>query len=525
MRVFTLATLMLAPALLAAQDLTKDKALKKVMELPDKEAIKQRIQYLADDKLKGRKPGTPGYQMAVEYAIEQFKALGIPPKGDDGYLQKVVLRTGKVDSTKTSFYWNDAPIKLGKDLVVMPDLNNAVSSGSGEVIFVGHGISAPHLGHDDFAGLDLTGKVVLMLTSVPEKFPASERAHFNSMVTRAEMAANRGAVGAIAVVTDGAFKQATDGSFKGSRGIVNKNGRVSARSVATHPKLSFYAVAHIRYFGQGLIKLNRGSGFGTVRVQATTTYVDVVSQNVIGWIEGSDPKLKHEFVVHTAHLDHIGQGAPIKGDSIYNGAHDNASGVACALEIGKLYKKAKPARSVLIALVTAEEMGLLGSAFLAANPPVEKANIVANINTDMPTLIAPLLSIEPLGAKHSSLMNEVKKAADYLTLDIQEDHIPDQVRFVRSDQYSFIREGIPALHIKYGLRTDNPAIDLKKVIDDWTNAHYHKPSDEYSDAAFNFDAAVTYVRLNFLIGYLVAGNPARPIWNKGDFFGDTFGRR
>lgn len=516
---------LLAAWLVGAQDLSKNKALKKVLELPDQEAIKQRIKYLADDKLKGRKPGTPGYQMAVDYAIGQFKLLGIAPKGDDGYLQKVILRTGRVDSTKTSLHWNDAAIKLGKDMVVMPNMNNAQHSGSGEVIFVGHGISAPHLGHDDFAGLDLTGKVVLMMPGVPEKFPASERAHFNSMVTRAEMAANRGAVGAIAVANESAFKQAFDGSYKGSRGIVNKSGIVSARSVAAHSSLKFYVVAHARYFGQILDKLKRGVSLGQVRVQSATSYVDVVSYNVIGWVEGSDPKLKNEFVVHTAHLDHVGQGVPVKGDSIYNGAHDNASGVACALEIAKLYKKAKPARSVLIALVTAEEMGLLGSSFLAANPPVDKNNIVANVNTDMPTLIAPLLSIEPLGARHSTLMNEVSQAAAYLNLEIQEDHIPDQVRFVRSDQYSFIREGIPALHIKYGLKTNDPTINLRKVIDDWTAAHYHKPSDEYSDAAFNFDAAVTYVRLNFLIGYLVAGNTSRPSWNKGDFFGDTFGKK
>jgi Zn-dependent M28 family amino/carboxypeptidase len=215
---------------------------------------------------------------------------------------------------------------------------------------------------------------------------------------------------------------------------------------------------------------------------------------------------------------------PIKGDSIYNGAHDNASGVACALEIAKLYKNSKPKRSVLIALVTAEEMGLLGSSYLAANPPVAKDKIVVDINTDMPTLIAPLLSIEPLGAKHSSIMNEVVKAAQYLKLEVQEDHIPDQVRFVRSDQYSFIREGIPALHVKYGLKTDDPSVDLKKKIEEWTAAHYHKPSDEYREEAFNFDAAVTYVRFNYLVGYQIANAKKRPTWNKGDFFGDTFGK-
>ena len=168
-------------------------------------------------------------------------------------------------------------------------------------------------------------------------------------------------------------------------------------------------------------------------------------------------------------------------------------------------------------------MGLLGSAYFASNPPVPKSSIVADINTDMPTLIAPMLSIEPLGAKHSSLMKEVTKAAKFLQLLIMDDHIPDQVRFVRSDQYSFIKEGIPALHIKYGLKTNDPSIDLKKKIDEWTKEHYHKPSDEFRESEFNFDGAVTYVKLNFLIGYQVANAKKRPTWNKGDFFGKTFG--
>ena len=515
---------LLCCATVAAQDLTKDKSLKSVMGLPDKESIKARIKYLADDKLMGRKPGTPGFQMTVDFVIEQFKSLGIQPKGDDGYLQKVVLRTGKVDTTQQAFYWNGVPLKLGRDVVIMPDMNNATNQGEADVVFVGMGISAPHLNHDDLAGIDVKGKIVLMVSGVPEKFPASERAHFNSMVTRAEMAAVKGAVGAIAVVGEQGFSQSKSGSL-GSRGIVNKNGTVSTRSVATNPGVKFYAVGNAKFFTPIIEKLNRGDVVGKAKAQSVTKYIDVVSYNVIGWIEGTDAKLKDEFIIHTAHLDHLGRSTPVNGDSIYNGAHDNASGVACALEIAKLYKNSKMKRSVLIALVTAEEMGLLGSSYLAANPPVEKKNIVANINTDMPTLIAPLLSIEPLGAKHSSIMHEVFKAAAYLNLEVQEDHIPDQVRFVRSDQYSFIREGIPALAVKYGLKTNDPSLDLKKKIDDWTKAHYHKPSDEYREDAFDFNAALTYVRLNYLIGYQIANAKKRPTWNKGDFFGDTFGKK
>lgn len=495
------------------------------MILPDKDDVRSRIQFLSHDSLRGRKPGTPGFQMAVDFVIGQFKKLGVEPKGDEGYLQKVVLRTAKSDTSKFNFEWNGTPLQFRKEATILPDVNNAETSFEGQVIFVGQGISAPHLGQDDFIGLDVKGKIVMMVSGVPEKFPASERAHFNSMATRADAAGKLGAVGVIAVIlTDPAYKAWADGA-KGVRGTVNKDGTVSSGRVPTHRGIKFFAVGSNTFFKPIIEKIKKGDVVGNVKVKSATTYGEIVSYNVVGWIPGTDEKLKDEFVVHTAHLDHLGISTKIKGDSIYNGAHDNASGVSCAIEIAKLYKSVQVKRSVIIAIVTAEEMGLLGSSYFASNPPVPKSQIVADINTDMPTLIAPMLSIEPLGAKHSSLMVPVTKAAKYLGLEVMEDHMPDQVRFVRSDQYSFIKEGIPALHVKYGLKTNDPSIDLKKKIDDWTKEHYHKPSDEFREEAFNFDGAITYIKLNFLIGYQVANAKKRPTWNKGDFFGKTFGKQ
>jgi len=508
-----------------AQDLSKDKSIKKILALPDKEAIRSRIQYLADDKLLGRRPGTPGYQMAVDYVIEQFKQLGVQPKGDDGYLQKVVIRTAKVDSTKVSFMLNDKLFNYGSDMVVMPDMIKTETLGEAPVVFVGMGISAPYLGHDDYTGIDVKGKVVIMIPEVPSTFSDTERAHFTSMALRAEAAASHGAIGVIAIIKDKTrYKSAYDGSAKGVQGTVNKNGSVTASRVPNDQNLKFYVVARDTCFRPLVEKLKKGDILGTVNVKSTTSFTEGFSYNVVGMIPGTDSKLKNEFVVHTAHLDHLGIRAKVKGDSIYNGAHDNASGVACVLEIAKLYKQAKLKRSVLMVLLTSEEAGLLGSAYFASNPPVDKSKIITNINSDMPTLIAPLLSIEPLGAWNSTLMNEVTQAARYLNLEIMKDHVPEQVRFTRSDQYSFIREGIPALAIKYGLKTNDPSIDLKKKIDDWTKEHYHKPSDEFREDSFNWDAAVTYVKLNFLIGYLVANAKGKPQWNNGDFFGETFGK-
>jgi Zn-dependent M28 family amino/carboxypeptidase len=207
-------------------------------------------------------------------------------------------------------------------------------------------------------------------------------------------------------------------------------------------------------------------------------------------------------------LDHVGIGRPVNGDSIYNGAHDNASGVASLLEIARIYTSsgAKPKRSILIVMVTGEEMGLIGSSYFAANP------------TDMPTVIAPLLSIVPLGAEHSTIMNHVQFAAGYLGLDIEQDPEPTENRFVRSDQYSFVMNGIPALHIKYGNKTNIPGFDMVKFVKEWRAKYYHQAADGM-DGIFHFAAAKTYVQLNFLISYSIAQTAARPQWNKGDLFG------
>ena len=275
------------------------------MELPDKEAIKARIKYLSDDGLRGRKPGTPGFQMAVDYVIDQLKQIGVEPKGDDGYFQKVVLRTGKIDTTKVSLLWNGTPLAMRKEAVVMPDMNRAENSGEGEVVFVGLGISAKHLNHDDYEGIDVKGKVVLIMSGVPEKFPASERAHFNSLAIRAEVAASKGAIGAIAVMgTDATYKTSVEAAAKGTRGVVNKNGSTQASRIATHPNLKFYVVAHASFFKSKVEELKNGDAVGRISVTSATTYTDLISHNVVGWIPGTDPTLKNEFIVHSAHLDH-----------------------------------------------------------------------------------------------------------------------------------------------------------------------------------------------------------------------------
>jgi Zn-dependent M28 family amino/carboxypeptidase len=257
----------------------------------------------------------------------------------------------------------------------------------------------------------------------------------------------------------------------------------------------------------------------TLKGTYASTYQDVNSFNVVGKVTGSDAKLKNEYVIHSAHLDHLGIGRPVEGDSLYNGAHDNASGVSSLLQIANIYSqvKVKPKRSILFVAVTGEELGELGSGYFAVHPTVPVKNLVADVNTDMPTIIAPLLSVTALGAEHSSLSKVVDQAAAYMDLTVEPDPEPKENRFVRSDQYSFVKQGIPALHIKYGSRTPDGKNNLNELVGKWRAKYYHKPQDDIN-GMFDFDAGAKYARLNFLIGYLVANNPVRPEWNKGDIF-------
>ena len=223
-------------------------------------------------------------------------------------------------------------------------------------------------------------------------------------------------------------------------------------------------------------------------------------------------------------MDHFGVGVEVDGDNIYNGAHDNASGTSIVLEIARAYASlpTAPRRSVLFLIVTAEEWGLLGSDYFVQNPTVPQSRIVANFSLDMPFLFHPLLDIVPYGAEHSTLGQSVAQGADHLGLGIGPDPIPEQVLFIRSDHFSFIRQGIPALFIKSGFETGDPAIDGAAINSTYRQERYHTPFDEM-DQGFDFEAGAGHARVNFLSGYLVAQEDARPAWNTGDFFGGLFG--
>jgi Zn-dependent M28 family amino/carboxypeptidase len=506
--------------------------LSQLLELVAGDSLSAHIKYLASDELKGRLPGTPEYGLAIDYVIGKFKEMEIEPAGEKGeYIQMLTIRNSRISEGNSFMEWNGKMLSANEDYYFIGNLNEVTSElPETEIVFAGYGINAPN--YDDFSLVDVENKVILVLIGSPESLQSSERAHFSNWETKYRTAADKGVVGILFINSnpsvDSTFAaRANSASQRGVFGVTREDGEAFGRR-AFPGKLRFSALLNSASMASKELnaaitdyKENKivGQSIGSIRVKTESIFSEFQSANIVGKIEGSDNTLKKEYVIHTAHLDHVGIGKPVEGDSIYNGAHDNASGVASLLEIARLYQslERKPKRSILFVRVTAEEMGLLGSDYFTTYPTVPIESIVANVNTDMPTLIAPLLSIEPLGAEHSTIMNEVKNAAEILSLEIMPDHMPDEVRFVRSDQYNFIKKGIPALHVKYGLKSTNPDEDLSKAIRNYTRNVYHKPSDEWNDL-FDFEAGEVYVKCNFLISYFIANNAERPAWNTDSFF-------
>ncbi len=525
----------------SAQQVTISKDLQQAMNRVDTNTIRGHIAYLADDKLKGRLPGTEGYQMAVDYVINQYKQMGVLPGGDaGGFTQKLILRKSEVENATAVAVLKDKngnidSLTFHKDYLPLPHPMLTRASANAPLVFAGYGIEIPG-SYSDYAGIDVKGKIVVLISGAPDGLASTLTAHFSNAGNKTQTAFSKGAIGAVLINTG-------TRAFSNANPVLQSNVALNPEKTATYgrgftgtislalnaykPFLTRICMAAGKNADQLLadIKQRKPSSFDiplTLSASYNTKHSEFESYNVVGLIPGSDKTLKNEYVVHSAHLDHVGIGRVVNGDSIFNGAHDNASGVASLLEIARIYKTsdAKPKRSILIVMVTAEEMGLVGSSYFAANPTVPKSAIVADVNTDMPTVIAPLLSVVPLGAAHSSLMGNVQFAAGHLGLDVEQDPEPEQNRFVRSDQYSFVMNGIPALHIKYGNKTDIPGFNMDAFIKEWRAKYYHQSADGM-DGIFNFTAAKTYIQLNFLISYSIAQTVQRPTWNEGDLFGVT----
>lgn len=505
------------------------------------EAIRAHMRFLADDLLEGRRTATRGYDIAARYVAARFEELGLEPAGAaGGYFQPVPLveMTAAGDECSLTLLRNGRKTRLeyGPDFLVRSAGEEA--SVTAPVVFVGFGVTAPELGYDDYAGIDVRGKIVAMLLGSPPTFPADQRAYYSDRVVQARNAVAHGAAGILAIWTPERERRmpwaaVVQHSHWPSSSWVDEDGKPYF-SIANAAALSQKA-AKVLFAGapHSLEEVFKTSETGRLQafelpVRASLRSAGhsrrVESPNVAAVLRGSDPRLKDEYVVLSAHLDHLGIEEAESGDNIYNGAYDNASGIAVMLEVANAFARLPaPRRSILFLAVTGEEEGLNGSDYFARHPTVPIDRIVANTNLDMFLMFHPLRDVIAFGSEHSTLGRAVQEAARRLGLGLSPDPFPEQVLFIRSDHYSFVQQGIPSIFVTGGFQADDPAVDGKAQWVKWMQQFYHQPGDDMSQA-IDFGAGVQFAKLNFLISYLVAQDDEAPAWNPGDFFGDRFRR-
>ncbi|WP_284619048.1 M28 family metallopeptidase [Aquabacterium humicola] len=515
----------------------------------DPATIKAHVEFLADDLMEGREAGTRGYDIAARYVASQFARIGLRPGGDAGtFLQRVPLRSTQLLPNTSEFEvagpGQVGPYKFGEDFVVLPSRHADSTDASAEVVYAGHGIVAHHLGVDDYAGLDAKGKFVVVLAGSPPLLSGDQAAHFANPRLKQEFAAARGAVGVITLQTPAnealfPFAQIprTLHLFR-SFAWLDANGTPHGGGTAV-PHLATLSIAGAeKFLGHAGLKLadlvaRAGQGLpprtvemtAKVRIARKSRMQDVASANVVGVIEGSDALLKHEHIVVSAHLDHLGMVPGTTGDTIHNGALDNATGVAVITEAARLLAAmpSRPKRSIVFVALTGEEAGLLGSEHFVSRSHAAGTALVANLNVDMPILTYDFRDICAFGAEHSSIGELIARVAQSKGVQVSPDPKPERRRFTRSDQYSFVKAGIPAAFLNTGVHSMNEDGAGQRARDEIEARHYHRVSDDTS-LPINYGAAARFAGLGAAILVELANAPTRPHWKPGNFFGETFGR-
>ena len=506
--------------------------------------IHAHMAFLASDLLRGREAGTLDFDIAAAYVASQMEQLGLKPLGGDGksYRQPVPLlayrAAGPGALVLKDTRGKDEPLKFGEDYLVRGSPFGAAVKISAPLVFAGFGVVAPEHGRDDYAGLDVRGKIVLLVSGAPKNFQTEERAYYANGRTKAALALAHGAIGVLSLNTlSGEKLYPFSNSVRQyqSWGVVWRDAQGKPFIPSSIPSLGAVSVAGAAKLFAGAPQSGEAilaaaetpdgamTGFDLPRsLDATlnSELKEVQSENLVGLLEGSDPKLKGEVVVLSAHLDHLGLTPPVDGDSINNGALDNAAGVATTLEVAKLFRThAKaPKRSLLFLIDTAEEKGLVGAEYFAHNPTVPAKSIVADVDLDMPILTYEFTDVVAFGADRSSIGPSVKKAAGRMNVKLSPDPMPDEGIFTRSDHYRFVEQGVPAVFLITGFDNGGQA-----AFSDFMAHHYHKPSDDMN-LPLRFDVGAKFARLNYEITRELAESPVKPSWNEGDFFGGKFAK-
>ena len=491
------------------------------------------VKVLAADNMEGRETGSPGLRKAQEYVVEQLKRAGLEPVGSGSYYQPVRFESRQIVESESSLSLihkgEVEPLTLGEDAIFSTRVNLARSL-EAPLVFAGYGLTIPELGHNDLSGLDVRDKVVVIFPGAPAEIPGALASHYQSAGERWKALRKAGAVGVITILNPAAM------DIPWSRISTNRN----------HPSMALKGAEFDETTGEDLAvtfnpekaqKLFEGSGHTlqelidlvkdrkplphfslvpSIRAKASVNKKVVESANLVAELPGSDPKLKNEYVVLSAHLDHLGIGEPINGDRIYNGAMDNGSGSAVLLDVIASLKKSptKLKRSLLFVFVTAEEKGLLGSRYFTTHPTVKPGSMVANINIDMFLPIVPLKVLTVYGLAESDMGDMVRDVAQSLGVQVQPDPEPQRNSFIRSDQYNFIRHGVPALAMKVGFEKGSPQ---QEIFKNWLTQRYHAPSDDL-DQPVDLAAAGKYEEIIHGLMVRLADNAGRPQWKSDSFF-------
>ncbi|HEY8131298.1 MAG TPA: M28 family metallopeptidase [Thermoanaerobaculia bacterium] len=488
-------------------------------------AIAAHMRFLASDLLEGREPGSRGYDVAAEYVAAQFESIGLKTS-----YQPIAFRAAKLIEEQSSFAVDGQPLTIRKDVLLRPNFLAVTSEVSAPVVFAGFGITAPELHHDDYSGIDARKKIVLILSGAPPSFPIDQRAFYSGSRLKDRNAAAHGAIGVLTLQTTTdekryPFEKRVQQSAISPMLYLDQGRPADAvEGIGVGATVS-HAAAEKLFAGSPLsvdaVLTDAEKGVShsfplptAVTSRTISQFTELESANVVGILAGSTS----ESVVLSAHLDHLGNHPPPSGgDPIYNGAYDNASGVACLIEIARaLAAGPRPKRSEIFVAFTGEEKGDQGSEYFVRHSPAP-GSLVADVNMDMFLMLYPVADLVALGGEHTTIGETAKSAARAAGFEMSPDPFPEEVRFIRSDQFSFVEEGIPAIHLKPGNKSLDPKIDGDTVTRDWLRRVYHSPADDMNQT-FDFASGARYAETNLRLVRAIANAPERPKWKPADFF-------